>query len=268
MSVKTTGTVLDRILVRKQEEVAELKARKSLQQVKDDALQQPQPRDFMQALNDKIAAQQPAVIAEIKKASPSKGVIRENFNPTEIAKSYQAGGAAALSVLTDKDFFQGGDAYLQQAKAACELPVLRKDFTVDPYQIWEARAIGADAILLIVAALSDELMQELYETATAAGLTALVEVHTGEELQRALALDAPLIGINNRDLHTFNVSLNTTLSLLEHVPEDKLLITESGILEPDNVALMRANSVNGFLVGEAFMRADDPGKELNRLFFG
>lgn len=268
MSVKTTGTVLDRILLRKQEEVAALRARKSLEQVKQDAMQQPQPRCLLAALRAKTQAGQAAVIAEIKKASPSKGVIREDFRPGSIAKSYAEGGAAALSVLTDIDFFQGADTYLQEAKAACDLPVLRKDFTVDEYQVWEARAIGADAVLLIVAALSDDLLRHLYNTAVEAGLSVLVEVHTEEELQRALALEAPLVGVNNRDLHTFEVSLQTTLALLPQVPEDRFLITESGILSADDVALMRSNEVHGFLVGEAFMRAKEPGAELQRLFFG
>lgn len=267
MSVQTTGTVLDRILVRKQEEVAALKAKKPLADVKAEALAMPAPRGFYAALKAKVAAGEPAVIAEIKKASPSKGVIREDFHPAAIAESYEKGGAAALSVLTDVDFFQGADAYLQAAKAACQLPVLRKDFTVDAYQVWEARAIGADAVLLIVAALSDELMKELYETANEAGLDVLVEVHTAEEMQRALALGAPLLGINNRDLHTFEVSLQTTLGLLPVVPKEYFLVTESGILAPEDVALMRDHQVHGFLVGEAFMRAAEPGEELGRLFY-
>lgn len=267
MSVQTTGTVLDRILVRKQEEVAVLKAKKSLAEIKAEALAMPAPRGFYAALKEKVAAGEPAVIAEIKKASPSKGVIREDFQPAAIAESYERGGAAALSVLTDVDFFQGADEYLQAAKAACGLPVLRKDFTVDAYQVWEARAIGADAVLLIVAALSDELMKELYETAQEAGLDVLVEVHTAEEMQRALALGTPLLGINNRDLHTFEVSLQTTLGLLPVVPKDYFLVTESGILAPEDVALMRDHQVHGFLVGEAFMRAADPGEELGRLFY-
>lgn len=267
MSVQTTGTVLDRILVRKQEEVAELKAKRPLADVKAAALASPQPRGFYAALQAKVAAGEPAVIAEIKKASPSKGVIREDFHPADVAQSYEKGGAAALSVLTDVDFFQGADSYLKEAKAACALPVLRKDFTVDEYQVWEARAIGADAVLLIVAALSDELMQQLYQAAKEAGLDVLVEVHTAEEMQRALALGAPLLGINNRDLHTFEVSLNTTLGLLPSVPKERFLVTESGILAPEDVALMREHQVHGFLVGEAFMRAPEPGKELSRLFY-
>lgn len=267
MSVQTTGTVLDRILVRKQEEVAELKAKRPLADVKAAALASPQPRGFYAALQAKVAAGEPAVIAEIKKASPSKGVIREDFHPADIAQSYEKGGAAALSVLTDVDFFQGADSYLKEAKAACALPVLRKDFTVDEYQVWEARAIGADAVLLIVAALSDELMQQLYQAAKEAGLDVLVEVHTAEEMQRALALGAPLLGINNRDLHTFEVSLDTTLGLLPSVPKERFLVTESGILAPEDVALMREHQVHGFLVGEAFMRAPEPGKELSRLFY-
>lgn len=267
MSVQTTGTVLDRILVRKQEEVAELKAKRPLAEVKAAALASPQPRGFYAALQAKVAAGEPAVIAEIKKASPSKGVIREDFHPADVAQSYEKGGAAALSVLTDVDFFQGADSYLKEAKAACALPVLRKDFTVDEYQVWEARAIGADAVLLIVAALSDELMQQLYQAAKEAGLDVLVEVHTAEEMQRALALGAPLLGINNRDLHTFEVSLDTTLGLLPSVPKEHFLVTESGILAPEDVALMREHQVHGFLVGEAFMRAPEPGKELSRLFY-
>ncbi len=267
MSVQTTGTVLDRILIRKQEEVAALKEKKSLAEVKAEALASPQPRGFYAALQKKVAAGKAAVIAEIKKASPSKGIIRADFHPADIAKSYEQGGAAALSVLTDVDFFQGADSYLKAAKAACGLPVLRKDFTIDEYQVWEARAIGADAVLLIVAALSDELMQQLYHTANEAGLDVLVEVHTAEEMQRALALGAPLLGINNRDLHTFEVSLDTTLSLLPMVPEEHFLVTESGILTPEDVALMQKNQVHGFLVGEAFMRAPEPGKELSRLFY-
>lgn len=267
MSVQTTGTVLDRILIRKQEEVAVLKEKKSLAEVKAEALASPQPRGFYAALQKKVAAGKAAVIAEIKKASPSKGIIRADFHPADIAKSYEQGGAAALSVLTDVDFFQGADSYLKAAKAACGLPVLRKDFTIDEYQVWEARAIGADAVLLIVAALSDELMQQLYHTANEAGLDVLVEVHTAEEMQRALALGAPLLGINNRDLHTFEVSLDTTLSLLPTVPEEHFLVTESGILTPEDVALMQKNQVHGFLVGEAFMRAPEPGKELSRLFY-
>ncbi len=208
------------------------------------------------------------MIAEIKKASPSKGVIRADFQPAQIAASYQAGGASCLSVLTDIDFFQGCDAYLQQARSACELPVLRKDFTVDPYQVVEARAIGADAILLIVAALDNDQMRELARTAAEVGLDVLVEVHDRAELERALELATPLIGINNRDLHSFETRLETTLELLPHIPADRLVITESGIHTAADVALMRNHQVFGFLVGEAFMRAHEPGEKLRELFFG
>jgi indole-3-glycerol phosphate synthase len=265
--VKKTGTVLDRILMRKQEEVAERLKTMSLADVQAAARAQAPARGFIRALQTRLDQQQPAVIAEIKKASPSKGVIRQHFVPAEIAASYEKGGATCLSVLTDRDFFQGHEDYLQQARAACALPVLRKDFTIDPWQVWEARAIGADCILLIVAALEDDTLAELYATANAAGLDTLVEVHTGEELDRALKLGAPLIGINNRDLHTFELSLENTFRLLERVPADRLLVTESGILAPADVAAMRSRDVHAFLVGEAFMRAEDPGAELHRLFF-
>lgn len=266
MSVQHTGTVLDRILLRKQEEVAERKQRTPLAEVQAAARAQAPARGFITALRQRIDAGQPAVIAEIKKASPSKGVIREHFVPAEIARSYEQGGATCLSVLTDHDFFQGHEDYLREARAACSLPVLRKDFTVDTYQVWEARAIGADCILLIAAALDDALMAELYRTANEAGLDTLVEVHTADELERALKLGAPLVGINNRDLHTFELSLENTFKLLDRVPEDRLLVTESGILAPADVAAMRERDVHAFLVGEAFMRADDPGSELRRLF--
>lgn len=264
--MKLTGTVLDRILLRKQEEVTERLLQAPLAQVKQQAGEQSPARGFIRALQNKLAQNQAAVIAEIKKASPSKGVIRENFSPAGIAKSYQQGGAACLSVLTDRDFFQGHEDFLQQARAACSLPVLRKDFTIDPYQVWEARAIGADCILLIVAALEDDTLAELYATANEAGLDTLVEVHTDEELERALKLGAPMIGINNRDLHTFELSLENTYKLLDRIPDDRLLITESGILAPEDVTAMRQRNVNSFLVGEAFMRAPDPGAELRRFF--
>ncbi|MCH8543921.1 MAG: indole-3-glycerol phosphate synthase TrpC [Alcanivorax sp.] len=266
MTVKTTGTVLDRILQRKQEEVAALKQQQALAAVQALAHEQSPARGFTAALVQRLAAGQTAVIAEIKKASPSKGVIREDFQPAVIAAEYEAGGAACLSVLTDRDFFQGDDTYLQAAREACALPVLRKDFTIDPYQIWEARAIGADCILLIVAALEDDLLHQLHDTARDAGLDVLVEVHTAEELQRALRLDARLIGINNRDLHSFDVSLDVTLGLLKQVPEDRILVTESGIVTAEDVALMRAHQVNSFLVGETFMRAPSPGQALAALF--
>jgi indole-3-glycerol phosphate synthase len=211
---------------------------------------------------------QPAVIAEIKKASPSKGVIRENFVPADIAKSYEKGGATCLSVLTDIDYFQGADVYLQQARAACKLPVIRKDFMIDPYQIIEARALGADCVLLIVSALDDVKMAELAAVAKSVGLDVLVEVHDGDELERALkTLDTPLVGVNNRNLHTFEVNLETTLDLLPRIPRDRLVITESGILNRADVELMEISDVYAFLVGEAFMRAESPGTELQRLFF-
>ncbi len=267
MTVQQTGTVLDRILARKAEEVAERKQQVSLAQVMADAKAQPLARGFIQALKQRIAIGDPAIIAEVKKASPSKGVIREDFRPAEIAQSYQQGGAACLSVLTDRDFFQGHEDYLLAARAACSLPVLRKDFTIDPYQIWEARALGADCILLIVAALSDDLMAELFATANEVGVDTLVEVHTEQELQRALKLDAEMIGINNRDLHSFDTSLDTTFELLKHMPTNRLVVTESGIHTSADVQRMREGGVETFLVGEAFMRAEDPGAELQRLFF-
>ncbi|MDF2487921.1 MAG: trpC [Pseudomonas sp.] len=261
-------TVLQRILARKAEEVAERSARVSLAELEGLARLADAPRGFAKALLEQAARKQPAVIAEIKKASPSKGVIREHFVPAEIAVSYEKGGATCLSVLTDVDYFQGADAYLQQARAASQLPVIRKDFMVDPYQIVEARALGADCVLLIVAALDDVKMAELAATAKAVGLDVLVEVHDGDELERALkTLDTPLVGVNNRNLHTFEVSLETTLDLLPRIPRDRLAITESGILDRVDVELMQINEVYSFLVGEAFMRAEQPGLELQRLFF-
>lgn len=260
-------TILENIVARKYEEVKENRARVSLDELQRLAASADAPRGFAQALRQRAAAQQPAVIAEVKKASPSKGVIRENFNPAEIAVSYQQGGAACLSVLTDIDFFQGSPEYLQQARAACDLPVIRKDFMVDPYQVIEARAMDADCILLIVASLEDGQMAELNAAAVELGMDVLVEVHDGAELDRALRLDTPLVGINNRNLHTFEVSLDTTLQLLSRVPADRLAVTESGILTRTDVELMLDNGVYSFLVGEAFMRASDPGAELKRLFF-
>lgn len=224
------------------------------------------PRGFIRAIEDKIAAGKAGVITEIKKASPSKGILRENFVPTEIAHSYESHGAACLSVLTDVDYFQGCNAYLQQARAACAIPVLRKDFTIDPYQIYEARAIGADAILLIVACLELNQMKELEACAHELGLDVLVEVHNGQELEQALHLKTPLLGINNRNLKTFEVTLQTTLSLLSSVPDGKTLVTESGILSRSDVELMRDHKVNAFLVGEAFMRSPNPGAALSELF--
>ncbi|WP_278958388.1 indole-3-glycerol phosphate synthase TrpC [Aquipseudomonas alcaligenes] len=261
-------TVLEKILARKAEEVAERRARASFAEVEAAARAADPVRGFARALQERVARKQAAVIAEVKKASPSKGVLREHFVPAEIARSYEAGGAACLSVLTDIDFFQGADEYLQQARAACSLPVIRKDFMIDPYQVVEARAIGADCILLIVSALDDVRMAELAATAKDVGLDVLVEVHDGAELERALnTLDTPLVGINNRNLHTFEVSLETTLDLLPRIPSDRLVITESGILTRTDVELMEINRVYSFLVGEAFMRAEEPGVELKRLFF-
>ena len=260
-------TILREILARKGEEVTERRAAHSLAGLESLISEQSAPRGFYRAMQAKVANDRPAIIAEIKKASPSKGVIREDFHPAKIAVSYQEGGASCLSVLTDKDFFQGSEAYLQQARAACDLPVLRKDFTVDPYQVVEARAIGADAVLLIVAALAEEQMHELMHTASEVGLDVLVEVHDRAELERALELATPLIGINNRDLHTFETRLATTLDLLPHIPADRLVVTESGIHTAADVALMREANVLAFLVGEAFMRADSPGEKLRELFF-
>lgn len=260
-------TILRKILARKAEEVAQRSAQDSLSSLETRISEQSLPRGFVSALQQRAQQGDPAVIAEVKKASPSKGVIREDFDPAQIAASYQAGGAACLSVLTDVDFFQGGDDYLRAARAACELPVLRKDFTVDSYQVVEARAIGADAILLIVAALEDGQMRELAQTAAELALDVLVEVHDRVELDRALDLELPLLGINNRDLHTFDTSLETTLNLLPHIPPDRVVVTESGIHTAADVALMRDADVHSFLVGEAFMRAPEPGERLRELFF-
>ncbi|SDU29233.1 indole-3-glycerol phosphate synthase TrpC [Pseudomonas yamanorum] len=261
-------TVLEKILARKAEEVAERRARVSLAELEGLAKTADAPRGFGNALIKQAKEKQPAVIAEIKKASPSKGVIREIFIPEDIAKSYEKGGATCLSVLTDIDFFQGSDLYLQQARAACSLPVIRKDFMVDPYQIVEARALGADCVLLIVSALDDVKMAELAAVAKSVGLDVLVEVHDGDELERALkTLDTPLVGVNNRNLHTFEVSLENTLDLLPRIPRDRLVITESGIVNRADVELMEISGVYSFLVGETFMRAENPGAELQRLFF-
>lgn len=261
-------TVLEKILARKVEEVAARRASVSLAELETLAKSADAPRGFAAAMIAQAKRKQPAVIAEIKKASPSKGVIRENFQPAEIAKSYEAGGATCLSVLTDIDFFQGADEYLKQARAACSLPVIRKDFMIDPYQIVEARALGADCILLIVSALDDVKMAELASVAKGVGLDVLVEVHDGDELERALkTLDTPLVGVNNRNLHTFDVSLETTLDLLPRIPRDRLVVTESGIFHRADVELMEISDVYSFLVGEAFMRAEKPGVELQRLFF-
>ncbi len=258
--------VLQRILARKAEEVRERAARLPLRELAARAADAPPPRGFAAAMQAKIGAGLPAVIAEVKKASPSKGVIRPDFHPADIARSYARGGAACLSVLTDVDFFQGHDDYLVQARAACGLPVLRKDFTIDAYQVHEARALGADCILLIVAALGDAALAELSHLAMDLGMDVLVEVHDIDELERALQVGAPLLGINNRSLRTFEVSLDTTLALKPAVPADRVLVTESGIATREDVQRMRAAGVHAFLVGESFMRAPDPGAELSRLF--
>lgn len=259
--------ILRRILARKAEEVAERRQRRPLAEIEASLAEAPRLRGFAAALDSRIAEGRAAVIAEIKKASPSKGVLRADFDPAAIAASYARGGAACLSVLTDVDFFQGADAYLEEARAACTLPVLRKDFMLDPYQVVEARAIGADCILLIVAALEDARMQELAGLAQDLGMNVLVEVHDAAELERALRLPCRLIGINNRDLRSFDVSLDTTLELLAEIPGDRLVVTESGIHTPADVALMREHGVHAFLVGEAFMRAEEPGAKLAELFF-
>lgn len=258
--------ILNKILATKRLEVQKAMAVKPLVKLRDEVHRESDPRDFVGSIHAKIVADKSAVIAEIKKASPSKGVIREDFNPAEIAKSYERGGAACLSVLTDEQYFQGSAEYLKQARAAVKLPVLRKDFMIDPYQIYESRAMGADCILLIVAVLEFKQMRELEQLSHDLGMAVLVEAHDGDELELALQLETPLIGINNRDLRTFDVKLDTTLGLLTRVPDDRCVVTESGIFTRDDVALMRSNHVNTFLVGEAFMRQTDPGAELARVF--
>ena len=258
--------ILNKIIATKHEEIAAALAVKPLAALETEAAAQSAPRDFLGAIRHKLSCGQPAIIAEIKKASPSKGVIRPDFHPAEIAQSYEKNGAACLSVLTDHEYFQGAPEYLQAARAACALPVLRKDFMVDPYQVTEARAMGADCILLIAAALSLPQMQALEAQAHHYGMAVLVEVHNGEELDVALQLKTPLLGINNRNLRTFDVTLDTTLGLLARIPADRIVVTESGIVTAEDVALMRRHQVNAFLVGEAFMRAPEPGEELARLF--
>jgi indole-3-glycerol phosphate synthase len=258
--------ILEKILTVKRDEVAAASRQRPLAAVRADAEALPAPRDFVGAMRAKIAAGLPAVIAEVKKASPSKGLLREHFDPIAIGKSYATHGAACLSVLTDVQFFQGHPDYLVAARDASGLPVLRKDFMVDPYQVYEARAMGADCILLIVAALDDTLMVELEAVALALNMAVLVEVHDAKELDRALTLRSALLGINNRNLRTFETHLETTLDLLPRIPAEKFVVTESGILARADVARMRAANVNAFLVGEAFMRADDPGAALEALF--
>jgi indole-3-glycerol phosphate synthase len=259
--------ILDRILARKVEEITERIARVPLTELTARIAGLPDTRGFAAAIETRIESGLPAVIAEVKKASPSKGVIRADFDPAAIARSYELGGATCLSVLTDADFFQGSEDYLCQARAACSLPVLRKDFTIDPYQVHEARAMGADCILLIVAALDDERLLELSLLAAELDLDVLVEVHDAEELDRALEIPAPLIGVNNRDLRNFEVSLETSVKLRQRAPADRLLVSESGIATGDDIARLRAVGIDAFLVGEAFMRATDPGVELRKLFF-
>jgi len=258
--------ILNKILSVKETEVAAARKVEPLEVVREAAELAPPPRDFVGAIRAKLNAGKSAVIAEIKKASPSKGVIRADFQPAAIAASYEQGGAACLSVLTDREFFQGAPDYLREARAACSLPVLRKDFMIDPYQVFEARAMGADCILLIVAALSLAQMQELEAVAASLGMAVLVESHDAAELDLALQLKTPLMGINNRNLRTFETRLETTLDLLPKIGSERIVVTESGILAPADVARMREREVNAFLVGEAFMRAPDPGAELARLF--
>lgn len=261
------SNILDRILARKREEIAERKATVSLESLHARCREQAPARGFIAALTKQISHKRPAVIAEIKKASPSKGLIRKNFDPAAIAASYAEHGATCLSVLTDVDFFQGHDSYLEHAREACQLPVIRKDFMIDPYQIVESRALGADCILLIVAALSPQQLEELCGAAAECGVDCLIEVHDHAELEQALTLKPALIGINNRDLHTFRTSLNITYNLLDAIPDDTVVVTESGILARADVEEMIAHGVYGFLVGEYFMRAADPGAKLQELFF-
>ena len=260
-----TPTVLRRICDRKLEEIQERKTTRSVETLKDEALAQSAPRGFIDSLRMRVSAGEPAVIAEVKKASPSKGVIREHFDPAELAKSYESGGATCLSVLTDIDFFQGADEYLLAARAACQLPAIRKDFTLDSYQIWESRALGADAILLIVACLDDAQLADLYAEAREAHLDVLVEVHDRVELERALTLDLDLVGINNRDLHTFDTSLQTTLDLLSEVPAGVTVVTESGLHTAADMKLMLNQGVSTFLIGESFMRQPSPGDALSNM---
>ncbi|MBW7471336.1 indole-3-glycerol phosphate synthase TrpC [Marinobacter sp. M216] len=262
-----TPTILRKIVERKWEEIAERRPGAPLAELKARAGDQPPARGFAAAMRQRIERQQPAVIAEIKKASPSKGILRDPFEPAIIAESYAKGGAACLSVLTDRDFFQGSETYLIAARNACSLPVIRKDFMVDPYQVYESRAIGADCILLIAACLTKDQMQEMEGIAHEIGLDVLVEVHNGEEMDDALTLTTPLVGINNRNLHTFDVSLDTTFDLHQRIGTGRLTVTESGIMTRSDVDTMTSRGIYGFLVGESFMRADEPGQKLQELFF-
>ena len=261
-----TPTVLKKILSRKADEVAQRKLEVGIDQLKKSVETASAPRGFAKALQAKISAGDSAVIAEIKKASPSKGIIREHFDPAAIAKSYEQGGAACLSVLTDIDFFQGADEYLKLARAACSLPVIRKDFMIDDYQLYESRAMGADCVLLIVAALDAPSLKRLHRLSLSLGLDVLIEVHDQKELELALELDNPMVGINNRNLHSFEVSLDNTYELLYKIPQGRIVITESGINSTQDVLAMRNKNVNAFLVGEAFMRSEDPGLQLQTLF--
>lgn len=261
-----TPDILRKILARKAEEIAERMQHTTLREMARFVGSAPAVRPFLGAIEARLAAGRVAVIAEVKKASPSKGVLREDFDPAAIARSYEAGGAACLSVLTDRDFFQGCEAYLEDARAACGLPVLRKDFMIDPYQIWEARAMGADCVLLIVSALDDARLRELLALTHELGMNALVEVHDAAELEQVLVLDSALIGINNRSLRTFETRLETTLDLLARIPDNRIVVTESGIHTPEDVRRMRDAGVSVFLVGEAFMKAPDPGERLAEMF--
>lgn len=258
--------ILRKILARKAEEISERNQRLSLAELRQMVAKPPPTRPFRERLEQTIADSQPAIIAEIKRASPSKGLLRDPFHPADIARSYSAFGATCLSVLTDRDFFQGHEDFLRETQTACLLPILRKDFIIDPYQVYEARLIGADCVLLIVAALDDTVLRDLARLTITLGMDVLVEVHDAEELERALALNTPLIGINNRDLRTFETRLDTTLNLLPRIPADRIVVTESGIHTSADVTLMREHGVHAFLVGEAFMRADVPGAKLAELF--
>ncbi len=262
-----TPDILKKILATKAQEVERRKQNVSLDMLKEIAAGIEAPRGFYRALKANADARKPAIIAEIKKASPSKGVIRENFKPVEIAQDYAMNGATCLSVLTDKEYFQGSEVYLQMVRERCPLPALRKDFMIDTYQVYEARALGADCILLIVAALEDGLIQELADTANTLGMDVLVEVHDSAEMERALKLDTPLIGVNNRNLRTFETRLETTLELMKQVPDERLLVTESGIHSKEDIQLMNEQGIYTFLVGEAFMRAQHPGQKMRELFF-
>jgi len=263
--MSNTPDVLKKILARKQQEISERSASVTIADLKQKITTASPVRGFVKAIQQKLAKGETAVIAEVKKASPSKGLLREHFVPAEIAESYQTGGAACLSVLTDKDFFQGSEQYLQEARAACDLPVIRKDFIVDVYQVYEARAIGADCILLIVAALDDTRLAELYQLANDLGMDVLVEVHDADELERALSLNLSLVGINNRNLHTFETSLQNTVQLLDKIPAGVVVVSESGLHKTDDIKMLKEHQVNTFLIGEAFMRCENPGQALKDL---